>query len=237
MFTTLLSLVAAIITFFVVFGFFGVIAAILPALAAFLVAFFLISRKLAQKLEISMKTIQDDLMKAHLDRAISKLKEVAKRYGQWQFFLRSTIDGQIGSIYYMRGQFKEARPYLERAFVRHWVAKAMLAVIYYRERKMKKTDEVFEHVTRYVKKTGLLWSLWAYCVWRNDETERAIAILAKGKSYLGDNDPHLIQNLLALQNKKPMKMKAYGEQWYQFQLELSPQATQAKQGRVRFQNR
>jgi hypothetical protein len=237
MLTTLVSLLISVGTFVVVYGFFGVIAAILPAIAVFLIAFFLISRKLAQKLESSMKSIQDDLMKSHIDRAIARLKEIADRYGRWQFFLRSTIDGQIGSIYYMKSQFQLARPYLERAFVRHWVAKAMLALIYYRERKIKKADEVFEHTTRYVKKSGLLWSLWAYCVWRNDEIERAISILTKGKSYLGDNDPHLVQNLLSLQNQKRMKMKAYGEQWYQFQLELSPQQTQAKQGRIRFKNR
>lgn len=237
MLTTLLSLILSVGVFFVVYGFFGAIAAILPALATFIAAFIIISKKIAHKLEAVMKAVQDDLMKAHIDRAITKLLDISARYGRWQFFLKSTIDGQIGSIYYMKGQFQTARPYLERAFVRHWVAKAMLALIYYRERKMKKADEVFEQTTRYVKKAGLLWSLWAYCAWRNDETERAIAILVKGKSYLGDNDPNLSSNLLSLQNQKRMKMKAYGEQWYQFQLELSPQATQAKQGRVRFQNR
>jgi len=34
-----------------------------------------------------------------------------------------------------------------------------------------------------------------------------------------------------------MKMKAYGEQWYQFMLEAPPQVQQARSGRVRFMNR
>lgn len=237
MFTTLISLVLASVVFAAVSFFFGWIGAVLPALATFVAAFFVLSKRIAKKLEGSIKSLQEDLLKGQTDRAIAKFKEIKKRYGKWQFFLSSTIDGQIGSILYMKGQYPAAKPYLERAFVRHWVAKAMLAIIYYRERKMTKMDEVFQIATRYVKKTGLLWSLWAYCVWRNGETERAISILSKGKSYLGDADQQLSQNLLSLQNQKRMKMKGYGEQWYQFQLEISPQQTQMKQGRVRFQNR
>jgi tetratricopeptide (TPR) repeat protein len=237
MLATLLSLIVFVAVFLTIFYFFGFIGAILPALAVLLVTFFLISKNIAKKLELAMKSLQEDLMKGHIDRAVKKLKEVKNLYGRWQFFLSSTIDGQIGSIYYMKGQYQTAKPYLERAFVRHWIAKAMLALIYYRERKMNKMNEVFEHATRYVKKAGLLWSLWAYCVWRNGEIDRAISILTKGKSYLNESDPHLIQNLLSLQNQKRMKMKAYGEQWYQFQLEFSPQQTQIRQGRIRFKNK
>ncbi len=237
MLTTLISLLAGLAVFFLVWSFFGIIGAILPAVAAVLIVFFLISRSLQKKLEAVMRSLQDDLMKGQIDLAIAKLKALQKQYGKWQFFLSSTIDGQVGSIFYMKGQFQKAKPYLEKAFIRHWVAKAMLALIYYRERKMTKMNEIFLHTTRYVKKAGLLWSLWAYCVWRNGEVERAIEILNKGKNYLGEADPHLTQNLLSLKNQKRMKMKAYGEQWYQFQLELSPQQTQMKQGRVRFKNR
>src|SRR5580704_5320981 len=234
MITTLLSVGIAALVFSITFSFFGLIASILPAIFALVIAFFLISKNLAKKIESSMQGLQELLMKNQADQAIVKLKEVQARYGRWQFFLSSSIDGQIGSIYYMKGQFQKAKPYLMRAFVRHWVAKAMLALIYYRERKMDKMNETFEHATRYVKKAGLLWSLWAYCIWRNGDIEQAIKILAKGKDYLKEADPNLIQNLLSLQNQKRMKMKAYGDQWYQFQLELSPGQVQMKQGRVRF---
>ncbi|OPZ22992.1 MAG: hypothetical protein BWZ03_00670 [bacterium ADurb.BinA186] len=237
MFTTLISVACATLVFGVIAYFFGPIGAVLPSLVILVAAFFIISRRLGKKLELSMRGLQDDLMKGQTDKAIRTLKEIQSRYGRWQFFLSSTIDGQIGSIYYMKSQFQVAKPYLERAFVRHWVAKAMLALIYYREKKMGKMNEVFLNTTKHVKKAGLLWSLWAYCVWRNGDIEKAIGILIQGKNILGDADPHLAQNLLSLQNDKKMKMKAYGEQWYQFQLEFSPAQTQARQGRVRFQNR
>lgn len=237
MWITLISLALASVSFVIVYTIFNAIAAILPALVIFLVTYIYLSKKIASLLEKYMKNIQEDLLKSRMDKAIIALKNIANNYGKWQFFLRASIDGQIGTIYYMLGNYKEARPYLEKAFIRHWVAKAMLALIYYRERKMKKVDEIFTDTTRYVKKAGLLWSVWAYCLWKDGDKERALNILAKGKSYLGDSDPHLSENLLLLQNNKPMKMKAYAEQWYQFQLELSPQAAKVKQGRVRFQHR
>ncbi|MCA9506825.1 MAG: hypothetical protein KC505_00205 [Myxococcales bacterium] len=237
MFTTLISFAVAAVVFGLINFFFGVIGAVVPSLIALIAVFFLISRSLGKKLEHAMKGLQADLMKGQSDKAIITLKNIQSRYGHWQFFLKSTIDGQIGSIYYMKGQFQIAKPFLERAFVRHWVAKAMLALVYYREKKMDKVNEGFRDTTKHVKKAGLLWSLWAYCVWRNGDIQKAISILNQGKNYLGDKDPHLAQNLLSLQNDKKMKMKAYGEQWYQFQLEFSPAQTQARQGRVRFQNR
>jgi len=237
MLTTIIALAIGAAVFALIAGTLSVIGAILPAIAIALIAFFLISRKLSKKLEKAMADVQADLMKGQIDGAINKLKSLQNHYGKWQFFLTSTIDGQIGSIYYMRGQYQKAKPYLERSFVRHWVARAMLALIYYRERKMAKMEEVFDHATRYVKKAGLLWSLWAYCVWRNGDTDMAITILNRGKGYLNESDPHLTQNLLSLKNDKRMRMKSYGEQWYQFQLEVSPEVKQMQQGRIRFKNR
>lgn len=237
MITTLLSVAFAALTFVAVYYFFGVIGAILPAIAVLLISFFLLSRRLAKNVEQAMKGLQEDILRGQTDKAINRLKDIKARYGKWQFFLASTIDGQIGTIYYLKNQYQTAKPYLKQSFVRHWAAKAMLALIYYRERKMDKMNETFEYTTRYVKNAGLLWSLWAYCLWRNGELDKAIAVLAKGKNHLGDKDPHLAANLLSLQNSKKMRMKAYGEQWYQFQLELSPAQTQAKQGRVRFKAR
>jgi tetratricopeptide (TPR) repeat protein len=237
MITTVISLSLATLVFFIIYNFFGIIGAILPALVVLIASFFIISRALAKKIESSMHSLQADLMKGHIDQALITLKDIQKRYGRWQFFLSSSIDGQIGSIYYMKSQYQAAKPYLERAFVKHWIAKAMLALIYYRERKFNKMDQIFAEATKHNKKSGLLWSLWAYCIWRNGEIERAISILARGKDILQDKDPYLAQNLLSLQNSKRMKMKNYGEQWYQFQLEFTPAQSQARQGRVRFKNR
>lgn len=237
MIITLISIFLALVTFSIVTSFFTVISAILPALAVLLISFIVLSRKLAQRIEPVMKDIQNNIMNNKIEIAIKQLKMLKNNYGKWQFFLSSSIDGQIGSILYIKSSFNEAKPYLQKSFMRNWVAKAMLALIYYREKKYKEMEEVFASLTKVVKKSGLLWSLWAYCNWRLDNTQKALDILAKGKTYLKDQDPYLTQNLLSLQNDKKMKMRLYGEQWYQFLLESTPQQMQLKQGKVRFKSR
>lgn len=237
MIITSISLFLALLTFALVISFFSFTSAILPTLAVLAISFIVLSRKLSQKIEPIMKDIQNHIMNNKAQTAISLLKVLKSKYGKWQFFLSSSIDGQIGSILYIKSNFNDAKPYLQKSFMRNWVAKAMLALIYYREKKYKEMEEVFVSLTKVVKKSGLLWSIWAYCHWRLGNTQKALDILAKGKTYLKEQDQYLTQNLLSLQNDKKMKMKLYGEQWYQFLLESTPQQMQLKQGKVRFKSR
>jgi hypothetical protein len=103
---------------------------------------------------------------------------------------------------------------------------------------MKAVDELLERVTKYSPKQGLLYSTWAWLHWKAGQRDKAIEILARGKDVLGESDPHLTANLLALQNDKKMKMKGYGEVWYTFQLEQHPMVMQQQRGgNVRFARR
>ena len=68
-------------------------------------------------------------------------------------------------------------------------------------------------------------------------TRGTVEILARGKQTLGEADPHLSANLLALQNDKKLKMKGYGDTWYAFHLEQHPMVMQAQRGNVRFAKR
>ncbi len=228
-----LSLCAGLATYFV----FGFVGAVFPFLAILALSYFLLSKNVSKRLEGSMLEVQKELQKQHIDRGIAIMLDIKKRFGKWQFFTKSAINGQIGSIYYMRQDYSRAKPYLEKAFSRHWVAKAMLGVLHYRKKDYGKMDKAFEAAARYSAKQGLLWSVWAYCLARAGKNEQAISVLLRGKNKLGDADPRINQNLVNLQNKKKMKMRAYGEQWYQFHLELSPQLRQVRGGAVKFGRR
>ena len=106
---------------------------------------------------------------------------------------------------------------------RNWVARVMLAVLHYKKKDMAKMDQEFDAAARFNKKQGVLYGVWAWCHWKNDNTQRAIQILSQGDTELEGKDERLRQNLLNLQNGKKMKMKGYAEQWYQFHLEKPPQ--------------
>lgn len=237
MLTLIVSLLIGVATFLGIFSFLSLIEAILPAIVVFLVAFFWLSRRIAKRMEAIMLEAQREFQKNRIERGLALLEDLKRRYGRWQFFATSALDGQIGSVHYLRQDFDRAKPYLERAFGKHWIAKGMLAVMAFKKRDYATMDKIFETATRYSAKQGLLWNLWAYCHWKLGENDKAIEILNNGQKKLGESDQQLLANLINLKNNKKMKMRGYGEQWYQFHLEVPPQMKEMQGQRVKFARR
>jgi hypothetical protein len=200
-------------------------------------SYFFLSKSISKKLERYMYDVQLDLQRRNIDQAIVKLFFLKRQFGKWQFFINSSIDGQIGSIYYIQSNYIKAEPYLKKSFSRHWIAKSMLGILYYRKKEYNNMDKIFESAVRYSSKQGLLWSVWAYCLVKSRKNNQAINVLLRAKNKLGNSDLRITQNLINLQNKKKMKMRSYGEQWYQFQLEVSPQLRQMQNKSIRFSRR
>lgn len=157
-----------------------------------------------------------------IDEAIKRLKE-GYNLASWQFMVKSQIDAHIGVLLFRDKQDTSAAlPYLEKSFKRNWLAQAMLAIIYMKKHKPEKMEETFEMAVRLSKKEALLWNVYAYCLNKIKKREKAIEVLGRARKILPNNQ-HLIENLVALQNNKKMRMKVFNEQWYQFHLEKPPQ--------------
>jgi tetratricopeptide (TPR) repeat protein len=221
-----LALLAGCAVFALVWSTFSLVTAIIPALIVAVIVYFIIARKIAVKAQAAMMQAVGEIQKGRVDRGIALLEDVKKQYGYWQFFTASAIDGQIGSLHFMRQDFARAKPYLEKSFGKHWNARAMLAILSFKKKDYAKMDKIFEGATRYSPKQGLLWSVWAYCHHKAGNNNKAIDILVAGQKKLGNSDAHLIANLNNLQNNKKMKMNGYGQEWYQFHLEPLPQPQQ-----------
>lgn len=156
-----------------------------------------------------------------VDEAIKKLKE-GYAYAKWQPFVKSQINAQIGVILFsIKQDMNEAFPYLQDSFKRNWVSQAMLAVYYLRKHKPDVMEKTFETAVGLNKKEDLLWNLFAFCMDKLKKRDKAIEILGRARKHLPKNQ-HVIDNLVALQNDRKMKMKGYGDQWYQFMLEKPP---------------
>ncbi|MEZ4436148.1 MAG: tetratricopeptide repeat protein [bacterium] len=181
----------------------------------------------------------------HIDQAITIL-ERGFALQKWQVGIGTMLNARIGMLIYTRwllGQqmaqsgggrapagpgLLEAIPYLEKSRVKGtkarllsalWPAWAMLAVAYYKGR--KDTDAalaVLEDSVKVAGKNGILWALYAWILEQSERVDAAIDVLVRGKAAASD-DPRLAENLTLLQNNKSMKMRGYGEQWYQFGLE------------------
>jgi Tfp pilus assembly protein PilF len=96
---------------------------------------------------------------------------------------------------------------------------AMLAISYMKRQKPSKMEQTFEKTVQWNSKESLLWNLYAYCLAEEcGEKVKAIAVLEKGLKKL-PGDSHLIENLENLKSGSKMKMRSFGDSWYQFHLE------------------
>ena len=192
----------------------------LPALVSPLVAilvFFLISRIIMKKVMAIMETANRDLQGQRVDKAINELKS-AFVYGKWQMYVTGQLNAQIGMIYYMKRDFGKAFPYLEKSFFKNWVAMGMLAVSYMKRSKPEKMKETFEKAVQWSSKESLLWNVYAYCLTEIGDTGKAKEVLERGLKKL-PGDEHLKGNLALLSEGKKMKMRGFGDMWFQFHLE------------------
>jgi len=205
--------------------------ATLIGVAVFAVVYLLLSRYFIKQISALMESAQRDIMAGRVEKAVKTLQG-GFRYSRWHF-VRGALNAQVGMVLYLKRDFAEAFEYLQKGTVRHWVAMAMLAICYMKRNKSAKMTETFEKATTVTRKEPLLWNLYAFCLERVGERQKAIAVMEKGLKKIADE--RLKANLELLKAGEKMKMTAYGDMWYQFHLEktgtLIKQQTKMVQGR------
>jgi tetratricopeptide (TPR) repeat protein len=174
-------------------------------------------RKVQQELEAIFTRASELLKKQQFDKAIEVMKE-GYQFSARQFLVKGSIDGQIGIVHYLRKKNDEAEPLLASASMQHYIAKAMLGILQWKRGEKKKAKETFNLALKAGKKESLLYAVFAYVLVEMGERDKAIETLNKGLD-ICKGDERLITNRNLLQNGKALKMKLYGEQWYQFLLE------------------
>ena len=179
--------------------------------------FIYLGRKVQNQLEAIFTRAAELMKKQQFDPAIEVMKE-GYGLGRRQFMIKGSIDGQIGVVQYLRKKNEEAEPLLRSASFQHYVAKAMLAILHWKRGEKKQARETFELALKAGKKESLLYCVYAYVLNEMHERDKAVEILNRGLKVCA-GDERLVVNRSLLQNNKPMKMKVYGDQWYQFMLE------------------
>jgi len=187
------------------------------ALVVFLGVFVLFSRITLKKVSAAIEAAGRDLQGQRFEKAIRELKD-ALQYGKWQIYVEGQLNSQIGMIYYMKRDFSNAFPFLEKSFFKNWVAMGMLGICYMKRQKKDKMIETFEKALQWSSKEPLFWNLYAYCLVECGDTGKAKEALEKGLKKL-PGDIHIKENLENLQQNRKMKMRHFGDMWYQFHLE------------------
>ncbi len=174
-------------------------------------------RRVQQELEAIFNRAGEQLKKQQFDKAIDIMKE-GYRFAPRQFLVKGSLDGQIGVIQYLRKKTDEAEPLLAAASMQHYIAKAMLGILQWKRGEKKKAKGTFDLALKAGKKESLLYAVYAYVLVEMGERDQAIEVLNRGLGVC-KGDERLVTNRNLLQNGKALKMKVYGEQWYQFLLE------------------
>jgi tetratricopeptide (TPR) repeat protein len=190
---------------------------LLSAFSLFAICYLLLMRFVLKKVTAEMESAGKDLQGQRIDKAIRTLQQTL-RFGVWQFSVRGQIHSQIGMIYYLKRDFSNAFPHLEKSFAKNWIAMGMLAISYMKRNKKEKMTETFEKAVQWSPKESLLWNVYAYCLVESGSADKAIKVLERGLKKL-PGDERVVQNLQALKEGKKMKMKAFGDMWLQFHLE------------------
>ena len=179
--------------------------------------FIYLGRRVQGQLEKVFNRASEAMKKQQFDQAIEIMKE-GYRFNKWQFLVKGSIDGQIGVVQYLRKKNAEAEPLLRSASYQHYIAKAMLGILQWKRGEKKQAKVTFQLALKSGKKESLLYAVYAYVLNELKEREKAVEVLNKGLKVCKD-DERLLVNRNNLQNNKPMKMKVYGDQWYQFMIE------------------
>ena len=187
------------------------------ALLVFIGVFLLFSRITMKKVTAALESAGKDLQGQRFEKAIRELKDTLK-YGKWQIYVEGQLNAQIGMVYYLKRDFSNAFPYLEKAFFKNWAAMGMLGICYMKRQKKDKMMETFEKALQWTSKESLFWNLYAYCLVECGETAKAKETLAKGLKKM-PGDSNIKENLENLNQGKKMKMRHFGDMWYQFHLE------------------
>lgn len=212
-------------------GIFGkIVYGIIPGVLVAIGVMVWLSRRVMLDLQRRMNRVQELLTprtmrpgsKPPFDEAVSVL-EGGMKWVRWQPLVEGQLAGHIGSIYYLDKRFKEATPWLEKSTPRNWVAMAMLGANLYRRKRDDEMKATFEKAVKHSAKESLAWNMYAWCLWKRDDLDGAIAVLNRARETV-KNDERTDRNLEALQNRRGMKMGGWEMMWYQFHLETPPQA-------------
>ena len=201
---------------------------ILIAVIVGIVTFFILTKKTMKELEALNEKAQKAIYSQKFDRAI-RIYESGLALRKKSPFIAGQIYGMIGMLYFMRRDNKNAKPNLIKSSSLNWVSKGMLGVIYMNEKNSIEMEKVFKNMVSAGKKEGLAWALYAYCLDKINRREDAIKVLEEGNKKLKEVDDRIKSNILELRNGRRMRMKAFGDPWYQFMLENPPRKRMMQQ--------
>ncbi|MBX3462713.1 MAG: hypothetical protein KF830_06055 [Planctomycetes bacterium] len=192
------------------------------ALVVAFVAWILVARRLARRLQPAMARVQKQLEAGLWAPAMQSLEDLLPM-GRWIPLLRGQVLAQMGMLAYQSGETDRAVQLLGGASLRNPEARLLLACIHYKKGDAPRALEALKLAAAVNKKHALLHNTYAWMLHKSERADEAQAVLAAFAKRDPNNAPTK-DNLLRLQNRTRMSMQAFDVHWYALGLERPPQA-------------
>jgi len=202
----------------------GIVLTILVSLLAFV----LISRLMARRIEPQFLAIQKQIQSGQTQLAIGQLESMLS-LSRWQILLKGQIHAQIGMLAYATGDEGRAASHLAQAGIRATEAQVTHAALEYRRGRKTEAQGILDMAIRANKKQILAYHVQAWMLVKDGDREAAINRLLACQKVEKSNESTQ-ENLSRLQNGKKLSMKRFGIGWFGLQLEKPPAQMRAAQG-------
>jgi tetratricopeptide (TPR) repeat protein len=201
-------------------------------LLTFIPTFWLISRKVGDKVRPFFEQAQRQAQSGKVQEAIQSF-EKALDYKGWQLFLAKQVNTQIGILHYASGEEGKAIEFLRKGYPKVSEGHLALGAALFRAGKVSEAREALELGIRYNKRSPVIYNVLAWILAKDGQEDAAIAVLQGALKPLKD-DADTAENLQRLQNKKKLNMKPFGQLWYMLRFETLPGTAQAQPFRKGF---
>ena len=215
MYNLLISLGAALGLFLAITAWLGPIAAIIPALLVFGGMYFVLARRVMQKVQVDIEQTMPMLQRREIEQARARLEDVKTRWGRWQFLLSGQIDAQIGMIDYLQMKWDDALPRLEAGKWRNWGALTCIGCIHWRKGNRDAAWPFFEKATSAAPQEAIVALIWGTLLVRADRREEALKVCDRAIQSMPKSQ--VLKDFQAtVANKRKIETKAFPESWLQF---------------------
>ena len=193
-----------------------------------ILAFVLISRAMARRIEPHFLGIQKQIQAGQTQLAMRQLEELMP-LSRWQVLLKGQLHAQIGMLAFASGDEGRAAEHLAKSSLRSSEARLTLAALEVRRGRPAEAREILDMAIRANKKQIMLHPVKAWMLAKDGDRDGAIKTLIACQKIEPSNES-TIENLQRLQNGKKLSMKRFGMSWYGLQLEKPPAQLRAAQG-------
>ena len=215
MYNILIALGLSGLTYGVVAVALHAVAAVIPAVAVFGVAVFVLTRRTGRQVEEAMKPLQHLLQARKVDEAKALLRDVKQRFGRWQMLLDGQLEAQVGMIDYLQMKFDEALPRLEKGTFQNWTAWLAIGCIHVRRDRLPEAWKAFEKAASAQSKEAVIYAIWAQRLVKAGERNEAASVIAKGLEAMPESD--FLKGLQKrVANKKKLDTNQFPQSYFQF---------------------